>query len=358
MRKARGQLTTAPSNQWSRSTMFQPQRKRFALALLAALSLASGVASAANTAATFCIFDPVGAQGDAFSLAKDQALVAKTWGVDITLKPYTDEGVVAEDFKAGQCDGIAVTTLRVRQFNPFTGSIDSIGGVPSEKHIRALINALASPKMASHMINGPYEVVGIIPLGGVYVMVRDRNINSIEKAAGKKIAVLEWDKSEAKMVQQLGAQPVASDITNFAGKFNNGQVDIVAAPAVAYKPLELYKGIGTAGGIFRFPLIEMTASMIIHRDKFPEGFGQKCREYVAGQMDKAFTMINKSEKDIPAKQWMDLTPADKDKYTRIMRESRMQLTSEGIYDKNMMHVLKNLRCKLDSGAAECSQGDE
>jgi len=332
-------------------------RKRLGLALLTALGLLAGTAHA-NTSATFCIFDPVGAQGDAFSMAKDQALVAKTWGVDLVLKPYTDEGVLAEDFKAGQCDGMAVTTLRVREFNPFTGSIDSIGAVPSQRHIQALIQALASPKMASRMINGPYEVVGIIPLGGVYVMVRDRNINSIEKAAGKKIAVLEWDKSEAKMVQQLGAQPVASDITNFAGKFNNGQVDIIAAPAVAYKPLELYKGIGTAGGIFRFPLIEMTASMIIRRDKFPADFGQKCREYVAGQMPKAFSLINNSEKDIPANQWMDLSPADKDKYTRLMREARLQLTREGVYDKNMMHLLKNLRCHLDASNPECNEQDE
>ena len=334
-----------------------PLRKCLGLALATTLGLMSGIA-AANTTATFCIFDPVGAQGDAFSMAKVQALIAKSWGVDMILKPYTDEGVLSEDFKAGQCDGMAVTTLRVREFNPFTGSIDSIGAVPDQKHIQALIQALASPKMASRMINGPYEVVGIIPLGGVYVMVRDRNINSIEKAAGKKIAVLEWDKSEAKMVQQLGAQPVASDITNFAGKFNNGQVDIVAAPAVAYKPLELYKGVGTAGGIFRFPLIEMTASMIIHRDKFPADFGQKCREYVAGQMPKAFALISHSEKDIPADKWMDLSPADKDKYTRIMREARLQLTAEGIYDKNMMHLLKKLRCQMDPGNAECSETDE
>lgn len=324
--------------------------------LLATLGYASS--ASANMPATFCVFDPVGAQGNAFSMAKDQALIAKTWGVDLTLKPYTDEGVLSEDFKAGQCDGMAVTTLRVREYNPFTGSIDSIGAIPDEKHVRLVIDALAQPKMAARMVNGPYEVVGTIPLGGVYVMVRDRSINSIEKAAGKKIAVLEWDKSEAKMVQQLGAQPVASDITNFAGKFNNGQVDIIAAPAVAYKPLELYKGIGTKGGIFRFPLIEMTASMIIHRDKFPADFGQKCREYVAKQQDKAFAMVHESEKEIPASSWMDLSEADKVKYTRIMRESRLQLTHEGVYDKNMMHLLKNLRCRLEPANAECAQGDE
>ena len=70
-------------------------------------------------------------------------------------------------------------------------------------------------------------MAAIIPLGAAYVFVNDRKIDSVEKAAGKKIAVLDFDKAQAKIVQKLGAQPVSSDVTNFAGKFNNGQVDII-----------------------------------------------------------------------------------------------------------------------------------
>lgn len=49
------------------------------------------------------------------------------------------------------------------------------------------------------------------------------------------------------MVARAGATAVNSDISNFAAKFNNGQVDMVGAPAYAYKPLELSKGLGTKG---------------------------------------------------------------------------------------------------------------
>ena len=31
-------------------------------------------------------------------------------------------------------------------------------------------------------------------------------------------------------------------------KFNTGEVDVVAAPAYAYKPLEIEKGLGSKGG--------------------------------------------------------------------------------------------------------------
>lgn len=316
-----------------------------------------GTAQAAATQ-KICVFDPAGTQGDAFSMMKDFQLTARSWGANIDLKAYVDERVVAEDFKAGQCDGAIMTGLRGRQFNQFTGSIDSVGSIPTYAHMRDVINLMAQPKSAELMKSGPYEVAGIVPLGAAYVFVRDRAINSIEKAAGKKIAVLEWDKSQARMVQQLGAQPVASDVTNFAGKFNNGQVDIVAAPAVVFKPFELYKGLGDKGAVYRFPLVQITANVIIRPEKFPAGFGQKTREYIASQLDRAFSIIEKTEGEIDKKYWLEISPKDKENYTRLMREARLQLTREGFYDKRMMAVLKRIRCKHTPGDAECALKDE
>lgn len=324
---------------------------------LLALAMSLAAVSTAQ-AAKFCIYDPVGAQGSLYALAKDYALAAKGWGAKLELKAYTDERVAAEDFKAGQCDGVAITGLRGRAFHPYVGSIDSIGGVPSYKHLRTVIQVLASPQSEASMKRGPYEVVGIIPLGAAYVFVRDRSINSIEKAAGKKIAVLDFDKSQARLVQQLGAQPVSSDITNFTTKFNNGQVDIVAAPGIAYKPFEMYKGLGTAGAVYRFPLVQLTGNMIIRPEKFPAGFGQKSRQYILSQLDVADRTIKQAEADIPAKFWLDLTPADKEKYTIMMREARVQLTKEGFYDPKMMAMLKKVRCKIEPTAAECADSLE
>lgn len=328
------------------------------VAVLALAGLMGASMANATGVQRLCVYDPVGSQGEAFNMMKDFKLTAAKWGANLELKPYTDERVAAEDFKAGQCDGAIITGLRGRQFNQFTGSIDSVGSIPTYKHMRSVVELLSSPKSASLMVNGPYEVAGIVPLGAAYVFVNDRKIDSIEKAAGKKIAVLEWDKSQARMVQQLGAQPVASDITNFAGKFNNGQVDIIAAPAVAFKPLELYKGLGTKGAVYRFPLIQITANLMIRHDKFPAGFGQKCREYIATQLDRAFDMIKKSEADIEPKYWLEITPADKVNYTKLMREARLQLTREGVYDKRTMALLKRVRCKHDPAAAECALKDE
>ncbi len=328
--------------------------------ILAAAIVTASVAfsSAAHAKQTVCVFDLLGTGGDVYAMMKDYSLAAAKWGADVDLKPYTDERIVAEDFKAGQCDAVSLTGLRGRQFNTFTGSIDSIGAITTYAQMRDVLTLLSNTKMAPYMVSGAYEVVGVMPLGAGYLLVNDRAINNLSKVSGKKIAVLDYDKSQAKMVQKIGAQPVASDIINFAGKFNNGQVDIVAAPAVAIKPLELYKGLGTKGAIIRFPIVQITGNVIINPKKFPAGFGQKSREYVATQVDKAFKNIEKTEKDIPAKYWMDVLEADKPGYIKLMRESRISLAAEGIYDKKMLSLLKRVRCKHDPASFECALKDE
>jgi TRAP-type C4-dicarboxylate transport system substrate-binding protein len=260
------------------------------------LLLATGIAAvsvAAQAKQTMCVFDIVGKSGDVYALMKDYQLAAKTWGADIELKVATNEAVIAEDFKAGKCDGVSITGMRGRQFNPFTGSLDAIGAITDLKLAVKVMQGLASPTFAKAMVNGKYEVAGVIPIGDAYLLVNDRNINTVAKAAGKKIAVLDYDEAQKIMASQVGAQAVSSDITNFGAKFNNGQVDIIGAPAAAFKPLELYKGLGTKGAIVNYPILQVTGNLIIHPDKFPAGFGQKSREWVKAQLPRAFGILVK-----------------------------------------------------------------
>lgn len=312
----------------------------------------------AQAAQTLCVFDLLGTAGDMYALMKDYSLASKGWGADVQLKPYTDERVAAEDFKAGKCDGVSITGMRGRQFNSFTGSLDAIGAIPSTAIAQSVMQLMASPKLAPSMVNGAYEVVGVVPLGSAYLLVNDRDINTLAKAAGKKFAVLDYDKAQAKMVQQVGAQPVSADITNFGSKFNNGQVDVIGAPAMAFKPLELHKGLGTKGAIIRFPVLQVTGNVIVRKDKFPADYGLKSRAWVASQLPRMMGLLNKQEAAIPAKYWMDIPANDKIGYVKLMRESRIALTKEGMYNKEMMSLLKKARCKAEPSSFECALADE
>ena len=330
--------------------------KKFKTVLLTTTIAAFSVATQAKQ--TICVFDIVGKSGDVYALMKDYQLAAKNWGADIELKVGTNEAVIAEDFKAGKCDGVSITGMRGRQFNKFTGSLDAIGAITNLNLAVKVMQGLASPTFAKTMVNDKYEVVGIIPVGGAYLLVNDRKINTVAKAAGKKIAVLDYDEAQKIMASQVGAQAVNSDITNFAAKFNNGLVDIIGAPAAAFKPLELYKGLGTKGAIVNYPILQVTGNLIIHPDKFPQGFGQKSRQWVSSQLPRAFKILGKMRADIPQKYWMEVPAADKPGYQKMMREARINLTAKGIYDKRMMKLLWKFRCREDAKNFECGLQDE
>jgi hypothetical protein len=325
---------------------------------LGLLALGMAVMAAPARAQTACVFDIMGAQGDIYALARDYALQVKRMGINLKLRPYTDERVALEDFKAGQCDAVLMTNLRGRQLNKFVGTLDSLGSVPTYDMLRAVIGLLMSPKSAARMVNGPYEVASIIPLGAVYPVVNDRNINTLAKAAGKRIAAFDWDQTQAILIKQIGARPVSADITNFAGKFNNGQVDIISVPALAVKPLELHKGIGTKGAIINMPFMNITGIMVIRHDRFNPGDGQKLRNFSASLLDPAFALIKRSEEEIPPHFWSEVPRYEIEGYMAMMRESRVRLAKEGHYDPDMLRFLKRVRCRLNPGEAECSMDDE
>lgn len=333
--------------------VFRGQHRIVAMVMTIVLMLAGNV-----QAQLFCVFDPMGTQGQVYAIAKDYQFIARTWGVQIELKAYLDEKIAAEDFKAGQCDGVAITGLRARQFNQFTGTIDAIGAIPDYTVMRKVIELMASPKLAKYMVSGPYEVAGIVPIGAAYPFVNDRRINTLAKAAGKKIAVMDWDKTQAILVQQIGAQPVASDITNFAGKFNNGQVDIIVAPIIVYQPLELYRGLGNKGGIARFPIAQLTGQVLIRHEKFPEGFGQRAREYALGQISRAFGMIRNEERAVNPSYWMNVPMEDREGYVLLMREARLLLMRDGFYDRRMLNILKRIRCVQNPSDDDCTTTTE
>jgi len=323
--------------------------------VISALSLST---TAVEAKQVVCVFDLLGTSGDVYAEMRDYALAARNWGADITLKPYTDERVAAEDFKAGQCDGVAVTGMRGRQFNSFTGSIDSIGALPSYSLTRSVMQLVARPQLAPDMVQGSYEVVGVTPMGAAYLFVNDRELNSLTKASGKKVAVLSYDKAQALLVQRAGAQPVMADITTFGGLFNNGQVDVIGAPALAFKPLELYKGLGTQGAIVKFPVLQVTGNLIINKNKFPAGYGQKSREWVASRIPRAIETIERLESEIPSRYWMEISANDQVGYIKLMREARIQLTKEGIYHPKMMSLMKKVRCLQLPSSFECQLKDE
>lgn len=305
-------------------------------------------------AQTLCVFSLTGSNGDLWEVMQDFRVSALAQDTQLTLRALTDERVASEELKGGLCDGLFMTGIRARQFVPFAGSIDAIGGLDSYAALRTLINLLADPRLAPRLRHGAYEVAGTLPIGAAYLFINDRRINSVEKVAGHKMAVFSNDRAQLLMANRIGLSPVPSDVSNFAQKFNNGMVDLIAAPAVAYMPLELYKGIGTKGVVLKLPVAQLTMQLVLRHDKFSANFMAWSRRYFADQFEPAMQVIRQAE----SRMLFFFPPPDKDRerYQQMMQDSRSFLIQSGVYDKQMMTLMKKVRCALTPSHAECANG--
>ncbi|MBQ0753364.1 MAG: hypothetical protein KBT87_06785 [Gammaproteobacteria bacterium] len=305
-------------------------------------------------AQSLCVFSLVGAHGELWEFMTDYRLAAARQGAHFDLRVFTDERVAGEDLKAGMCDGLLMSGIKARQFVPFSGSIDSIGGLHSYDALQALITLTAHPQLAASMRNGAWETAGVMPLGAAYLFLKDRRITSVDKIAGKRIAVFDNDRAQMLMSEYMGLRPVLSDVTNFSSKFNNGVVDIIAAPAVAYLPLELYRGVGSHGLVVKMPAAQLTMQLVLRREHFDESFMQWSRQFFLENFDLAMRVVEAAEDDI----LFFYPPPDRDRerYIQLMNDARRYLISKNVYDEDMMRWLKKVRCKVSPERAECGNG--
>ncbi|MDO3720451.1 DUF6091 family protein [Marinobacter sp. chi1] len=326
---------------------------------LNALTLAAMAPLASAQSVSVCVFDVIGANGDLYNMIKDYALEMKAHGVDLQLKPYTDEGVAIGDFNAGQCDAVAATDIRVRPYNQFTGSIGAVGALPTYDDLKTLLATLAQPKAAPLMKENGYEVLGILPVGAGYLFVNDRSIDTAGELAGKRIATLDYQEDAIHMVNFVKATVVPSDITNFAGKFNNGSVDTAYAPAFAYEALELYKGLGETGGIVDYPLAQVTVQIVARDAVLEDDKAQKAREVAWGMFPQAMNLVSGQEEAIPDQKWVRIPAKDVEGYQEMFRQNRLEMRdglngAPSVYHPKMLGLLSKIRCASNPSASECT----
>ena len=301
-----------------------------------------------------CVFDPSGAVGDAYQQMEDFQTAALEWGVRFEMRPYTDERTASEDFNAGVCHVVLLTGVRARQYNRFAGTIEAMGALGSYDVLRQVLGLLANPRAGDRMVSGNYETIAIFPAGAVYLFLRDRNLTNLSQLAGKRVSTIDFDQAAVTMVDRIGASMVPADIGTFAGMFNNGSVDVCYAPATAYRPLELERGLESGGGVVRYPLSQLTLQVIAHTDQLPDGFGNSARAYAYERFDQMMTIINRGDGEIADGYWLDVPEEDVESYDNVFREVRVQLRDDGVYDGTMLTLLRRVRCQVDDSRAECA----
>lgn len=303
----------------------------------------------------FCVFDPVGSNGPLFNLMQSARPMALENGVDLKLRAYTSEKIAAEEFRNGQCDSVLLTGTMARDFNRFTGTIEAMGALPGQEEMRMMMQVLSQDNARKYLQTDRYEVVGVLPAGAINLYLDDRSIDSVEELQGKRIATLDHDKASITMVRHVGASVVGSSTSNFSGRFNNGSVDAAYAPAVAYEPLELYRGLGDNGAILDYNLAQMTFQILLRRDRFPEEYVTNVRDYAFSRVDEAYEIISDAKSGIKDNYWMEPTDQERNDYDAMLREVRQQLRDEGEFDNTALRLMKGIRCRVDGSRAECAR---
>ncbi len=319
-----------------------------------AMQTMTGLKPDADRTYRICIWDIFGRSGPIFAAAQQQKPKIMRFGVQVEMVPYTSESIMVEELKSGTCDAALMSGLRARLFNKYTGTLDSIGGFPERNQMRLALQLMADPRSADKMVSGEYVVMGIAPGGAAHVFVNDRSINTLAKASGKRVVVLDYDPTQAKMIAGVGATPVVADIVNAPNMFNTGVVDVLAAPLAAYEVLELHKGMSPGGGIIDLPLTHITMQLIGRSDVIPNELAQFVREAFYHGFDEIIQRVLAEEQKIPEKWWISIPTNDKAEYEKVMQQARLQLREEGYYSADMLTLQRKIRCRSDGTREECS----
>lgn len=312
-------------------------------------------------ARTICVYDPAGKAGDYYGILTDLSAAAATFDeaarVEIVLKAYLDEETATRDYEAKKCDGVVATGVRLQRFNRFPTTVEAMGAIESYDVLKEMIDSLAKYESAARLMkNGEHDTVGIIPIGAVYLFVRDKRVRSVGALAGKRIATMTYDKASPVMVRRVGAIIVPADLSSIGPKFNNGDVDACYVSAPAYRPFELQRGLGEKGGILRLPLAQATLQVLVRASRFPAGFPAKARTWFAGQFDKAIDIVERAEKDIDPKYWVPIAKGDIPGFDDMFLKVRLSLRDDvKAYDGSMLTALRRIRCRREPARAECAE---
>lgn len=322
-----------------------------AMTFAALLSL-SNVAWAGKDA-TLCVFDVMAAAGDTASLMRDFSLAAKAWDVDFVTRIYTDEKEAQRAYNNKECQATVLPDFATRPYNHLTGSFSAVGLIQSDQMAATMIRALSSPKAAHLMREKQHEVAGIIPVGSVFLMNNNRQMTKLSDTVGKRFMALDNDPMYARVVEAFGGKAVIVSLSEYGRVFNSGGADLIAAPAVLYQPFELYRGMGSTGAAVRYPVLYLSLNVVIDPQAFPESFGQRSRNWFAAQLPRLIGNINKLERQIPEKTWMELSAEDKVAYGKLMRELRRRFVADGTYNARMLAIVQRTQCAIDASHYNC-----
>lgn len=302
-----------------------------------------------------CVWDVLGKQGPIYTTTIDQALRMRHYGITMHVAAYTDEQEVVDKLKSGECDTSIMSGAQAKQFNDFTGSIEALGGVPSRKHMKYLMQVLASTHAHKKMQQGDYHIVGVIPIGVNYLFTHEGKKPTLKRTFNGKASIVNSDVSQKALFDAFGMKIIPGKNTAAAaGAYNLADADVVMAPLVGYNMFNLGTGL-KHGSIIDYPLSQMTLQVVSRVDTIPPEVGQFLREDLFIKLNMMYREVEKNSREVPREKMVKFSPREEQLLDTKIAAIRQQVTEEGGYNKGMMNLQRKIRCKIDKSRQECQK---
>lgn len=306
---------------------------------------------------SFCVWDPLGRSGPIYTTVDDQRFRSLHYGLSLMLEAYQDEGAMITAFKDGKCDAALMSGSRALEFNKYAGSIEALGAVPDATHLQLLAQVLSSPRTAEHLQNDKYIVLGVASMGENYLYTNNVNEHSLASLKGKNIGVPSYDISLNALAKNASATAVQGELLAVVDGFVEGRTPALLAPLIGYHVAGAGKAL-EGSGIVNAPLSHSTIQLIGHTERFPLGLAQMLREDFLFKFESYIRRVETERQHIPASAWLNIGEQQIAALDSQLREQRIRLRNQGIYDAQMLKVLKRIRCRIDGQRSECADNRE
>lgn len=302
---------------------------------------------------SFCVWDPLGRNGPIYATVNDQKLRSLHYGLALDIRAYPDEEQLIADLKSGVCDAALIRGNRTYEFNRYVATLEAPGAVPDVQHFRILSQVIASPKMAGKMEQGDYVVAGVAYLGDSYFVRHPRSLQSLAALGQQKLGVIRDERSLVEVANRLSANAVKLGAVAAAGEFVAGGLDVILAPAVIYQALIAGQLNGPVR-ILDMPQSLSTIQLIGRQEKFPTGLAQILREDFLFKFDTYVGRVEAEMNTVPADYWQVVPESEQQRHRSQLQSLRLSLRKQGLYDGDMLALMRKVRCKLAPQAAECT----
>lgn len=309
------------------------------------------VVAFSNPTHAVCVVDAAGTEGLHFSLLRNWQIAAMRDGgfrPQLTVYRQADEALKA--LESGECN---VAWLPAGELLDLPlGTFNAVGAITDRKHVMVLSSVLGKGKpdyLNSLLETSPYRVAGTL-FAGPSLLVTGREPE--EESLGsllKERRVVSRHPMDQRVAELMGAG--ISMISQSDDTMIRGPGDVAIIPLLS---LTQHTQPSVQRFIIDFPLHEEVFFLLTSHSAFDPSQRQWSRDYfheVAQPVLEA--RLQEAEVIKTSLPLIELDKRGQQQWNDTLEAARKRGLTDGLYSKDILELMKKVRCKYEAARAEC-----